>query len=90
VRIRFRNHLATAVIDRMGAGVRIVPDGDDWFVMRADLVVSPGLTAWLAHFGGDAELLCPESAREQIRGALKEMLARYEKNETVRRTDSGQ
>lgn len=77
VRIRFKNHLITAVIDRMGADVHIMPDGD-WFVMRADLVVSPGLTAWLAHFGGDAEVLSPESAREQIRNALRETLARYE------------
>jgi predicted DNA-binding transcriptional regulator YafY len=77
VQIRFKNHLVTAVIDRMGADVQIVPDGD-WFVMRAELVVSPGLTAWLAHFGGDAEVLSPESAREQIRSALKDMLSRYE------------
>jgi predicted DNA-binding transcriptional regulator YafY len=66
VSIRFRNHLVTAV----------VPDGE-WFVMRARLVVSPGLTAWLAHFGGDAEVLSPESAREQLRETLKAMLERY-------------
>jgi predicted DNA-binding transcriptional regulator YafY len=77
VRIRFKNRLATAVIDRFGADARIVPDGDEWFILRAELVVSPGLTAWLAHFGGDAELLAPESAREQVRGTLREMLARY-------------
>lgn len=78
VQIRFRNHLVTPVIDRMGSGVRLAPDGDGWFVMRADLVVSPGLTAWLAHFGGDAEILSPQSARDLVRKTLMEMLARYE------------
>jgi predicted DNA-binding transcriptional regulator YafY len=78
VQIRFRDNLVTAVIDRMGSDVRITPDGDGWFVMRADLVVSPGLTAWLAHFGGDAEVLSPAGARAHIQGTLKEMLARYE------------
>jgi predicted DNA-binding transcriptional regulator YafY len=78
VRIRFKNHLVTAVVDRMGVDADIKPDGEDWFVLRAELAVSPGLTAWLAHFGGDAEILSPESAREQVRGALRDMLARYE------------
>jgi predicted DNA-binding transcriptional regulator YafY len=78
VQIRFRNHLITAVIDRMGSGVRISPDAEGWFVMHADLVVSPGLTAWLAHFGGEAEVVSPETAREQVRRTLKDMLSRYE------------
>jgi predicted DNA-binding transcriptional regulator YafY len=78
VQIRFRNHLVTAVLDRMGTDVRIIPDGEGWFMMHAKLVVSPGLTAWLAHFGGDAEIIAPESARESIRSTLKAMLARYE------------
>jgi predicted DNA-binding transcriptional regulator YafY len=77
VRIRFKNHLVTAVVDRFGADARISPDGDEWFALSAALVVSPGLTAWLAHFGGDAEVLSPESAREQVRKTLREMLARY-------------
>lgn len=77
VQIRFKNHLVTAVIDRLGSDVRIIPDGDSWFIMRTELVVSPGLTAWLAHFGGDAEVLSPQSAREHIRESLSEMLARY-------------
>jgi predicted DNA-binding transcriptional regulator YafY len=77
VRIRFKNSLVTAVIDRLGAGVAIVPDGDEWFTVHAELIVSPGLTAWLAHFGGDAEVLSPLSARELIRDSLTKMLARY-------------
>lgn len=77
VKIRLRNHLITVVIDRLGEGVRIIPDGDDWFVLHAKLVVSPGLTAWLAHFGANAEVLAPESARDSIRTTLEQMLERY-------------
>jgi hypothetical protein len=57
--------------------VRIIPDGDEWFLLNASLVVSPGLTAWLAHFGGDAEVVSPLSARDSIRGTMEQMLARY-------------
>ncbi len=77
VSIRFKNQLVTAVIDRLGEDIRIVPDGDEWFVLHARLVVSPGLTAWLAHFGGDAEVLAPQSAREGIRTTLEQMLQRH-------------
>lgn len=78
VQIRFKNHLITAVIDRMGSGVRVTPDDTGWFTVHMDLVVSPGLTAWLAHFGGDAVIVSPQSAREQVRKTLKDMLSRYE------------
>ena len=77
VEIRFRNHLVTAVIDRLGQDVRIIPDGDEWFLLKARLIVSPGLTAWLAHFGGDAEIVFPQSARECVRNTLEKMLERY-------------
>lgn len=77
VEIRFRNHLVTPVLDRLGMDVQITPQDNDWFLLTADLVVSPGLTAWLAHFGGDAELLRPAHARESLRTALEAMLAHY-------------
>ncbi len=78
VHIRFANHLVTSVIDKLGTDVRIVPDErEGWFLMKADLVVSPGLTAWLAHFGGEAEIVYPEHARAQVRNALQDMLSNY-------------
>ena len=77
VEIRFRNALITPVLDKLGMDVQITPRGDEWFVLSTELVVSPGLTAWLAHFGGDAELLSPAHAREEIRQSLSAMLAHY-------------
>ncbi len=77
VEIRFRNHLVTPVLDRLGVEVQITPQEDGWFTLRADLVVSPGLTAWLAHFGGDAELIGPAHVRETMRRTLETMLDRY-------------
>ena len=78
VQIRFKNQLVTAVIDKLGTDVRIVPDKEGWFIMKTGLVVSPGLTAWLAHFSDDAEIISPEHARTQVRDTLRVMLDRYE------------
>ncbi len=77
VELRFRNHLVTPVLDRLGMEVKITPQEDGWFALTAELVVSQGLTAWLAHFGGDAELLSPAHARETMRHTLEAMLDRY-------------
>ena len=78
VHLRFKNYLVTTVIDRLGAGIPIFPENDEWFSVHTPLVVSPGLTAWLAHFGGNAEVVAPAHARAMVRDALGDMLSRYE------------
>lgn len=80
VTIRFADHLATPVLDKLGTDVRIVPDEQHpgYFLMKTELVVSAGLTAWLAHFGGDAEVIAPQSARDKMREALRAALSNYE------------
>lgn len=78
VDIRFDEALMTAVVDKLGADVMTVPQNDGSFVLHAKLVAGPGLFAWLAHFGAQAEILTPDTARVQIKQHLRSMLARYE------------
>lgn len=66
VRIRFANHLAGAVIDRFGTEVVIVRDGDEHFLMVADVAVSPRFYAWLFGFGDEAEIVYPPKVRQEM------------------------
>ncbi|MDD4796790.1 MAG: WYL domain-containing protein [Eubacteriales bacterium] len=78
VDIRFDDSLMTAVVDKLGVDVMTVPDSDGSFVLHTRLVVGPGLSAWLAHFGGQARILAPQEACVQMREHLCAMLAQYD------------
>ena len=77
VRLRFANHLVGAVLDRLGQDVSIIPDGDAYFTVSADVIVSPQFFAWLCGFGVDAQLLAPESAVAQMRAHIAGIAGLY-------------
>ena len=59
VQLRFKNHLAGAVIDRLGRDAFIIADGPDHFTVRTDVVVSPQFFAWVLGFGSEAKITAP-------------------------------
>ncbi len=65
VRLRFANHLAGAVIDRFGRDVMMIADGEESFTVSLEVVVSPQFFAWVFGFGTEAEILFPESVRNE-------------------------
>lgn len=65
VKIRFHNTLANAVIDRFGDNVDLTPDGDT-FIARVTVGLSPTFYGWLMIFGEQAEVLSPQSVREEM------------------------
>lgn len=77
VRLRFKNHLAGAVIDRFGKDVILTPDGEDAFCLTTQVAVSPQFLAWMFAFSSDAEVLSPESVRQQMETQLKATLSLY-------------
>ena len=77
VRLRFTNRFVSAVLDRLGQDVSIIPDGDEHFTVSADVVVSPQFFAWLCGFGAEARLLAPERAVEQMRAHIGEIAELY-------------
>ncbi|MBQ9248849.1 MAG: WYL domain-containing protein [Oscillospiraceae bacterium] len=66
VRLRFARHLVGAVIDRFGKDVMVVPDGEEHFTVTVEVAVSPQFFAWVFGFGGEAEILAPESVRQRM------------------------
>lgn len=79
VRIRFAEELATAVFDRLGTSVDVSGIKDGWFTVSASVRVSPGFLSWLTVFGDKAEVLYPESLREDMKQLIKSLARVYEK-----------
>jgi len=67
VQLRFENHLVGAVLDRLGQDVFIVPDGEEHFTVRADVVVSPQFFAWVTGFGSAARIIGPDDVVDRMR-----------------------
>lgn len=80
VRLRFAEHLAGAVIDRFGRDVMITAAGDGRFSVSVDVAVSPQFYAWLFAFGTEAEILSPESVRDEFGDRLARLQAQYGKS----------
>ena len=57
VLMRFENRLVGAVLDRLGREVMIIPDGEEHFTVRTNVVVSPQFFAWVCGFGDAVQIL---------------------------------
>ncbi len=78
VRIRFAEGLATAVFDRLGMGVDVSNAKDGFFTVSANVRVSPGFVSWLTVFGDKAEVLYPESLREDMKQLIASLAGVYQ------------
>lgn len=79
VRIRFCADLATAVFDRLGLDVDVSNAKDGWFTVSASVRVSPGFISWLTVFGDKAEVLYPDSLREDMKKLIGSLAGVYGK-----------
>lgn len=77
VKLRFRNDLVNIVIDRFGKDVFIVPDGDEYFIVRVMVRAEQTFLAWLFMFGTNVEILAPAELREQYREQLSAISKKY-------------
>lgn len=78
LRLRFENRFVGAVLDRFGSDTVILPVDDEHFTVCVSVAVSPKFFAWLYGFGTAAEILAPDSVREQFRRTLIEAAEMYE------------
>lgn len=70
VQLRFEKDMVGVVLDRLGRDVMLIPDGEEHFTVRTDVVISPQFFAWVFGFAGKAKILSPQWVRE----AMKEQL----------------
>ncbi len=77
VKLRFKNHLAGAVIDRFGSDVILIPDDEDHFTITLELAISPQFYAWTFGFGTDAEIISPDDIRAAASEKAKSIYQMY-------------
>lgn len=77
VRLRCKNQLVNVVLDRFGLDVPMMPDRD-WFIASVDVAISPMFLGWLFSFGGDMQVLSPESVIELLKTQVQSVVALYE------------
>lgn len=76
--LRFRDHLAGAVIDRFGRDVVLVPGGDGSFTFTAPVSVSPQFYGWLCGFGSEAAILAPAGAAADFQAYVRGIVEQYQ------------
>ena len=77
LKLRCEDRLAGVVIDRFGLEVPLIPDGEGYFTVTVDLVVSPPLWGWLFGLGPGVEVLAPDWAAADFAGRLEQAAALY-------------
>ncbi len=74
VRLRCENRFVNVMLDRFGQDVMLIPDGEAYFTLTVDAVVSPQFYGWLFGLGTGVELTTPDWAVEDYRKRLREAL----------------
>ena len=80
VQLRFANYLVGAVLDRLGRDVMIIPDGDEHFTVRANVVVSPQFFAWICGFGDGGKILAPDNVVAAMKEHVEKIVKLYTTN----------
>lgn len=70
VKMRFKNGIAAAVIDKFGKDIMMMPDGEDCFITTQAIDVNAAFFAWMAMFGGGARILEPPAVVERMKKFL--------------------
>lgn len=73
VTLRFPNQLIGVVIDRFGKEVSLRSDGDSFFMIRTNIVVSNQFFSWVAGIGKAAQIIKPDKVRNDYFEWLKNL-----------------
>ena len=79
VKLRINNKLISGVIDRFGKDVIMIPDGDDHFLIRVRVALSPIFYGWLFQFGDLCEVMEPQSLKDALIQRAEDFLAKLHK-----------
>ena len=75
ITLRCAAELVGVVLDRFGQEVILIPDGEDWFTVTVDAVVSPQFWGWLFGLGERAVIQAPQWAQRAYEERLSQVKA---------------
>ena len=71
------NSLVNVAADRFGTDVMLIPCGEDKFTMSVKVVAAPAFYGWLFQFGDMAEIVSPESMRQEFALMMDNVRKKY-------------
>ena len=77
VTMRFTNDMVDAVMDRFGRDVLMMKVDDRHFEVTAVVSVSPQFFGWVLGLGEMAEIMEPESVRQQMKEYIDKIAVKY-------------
>ena len=79
VRLRCRDEarFVNIMLDRFGMDAMLIPDGEGYFALTVDAVVSPQFYGWLLGLGEGVVLTGPAWAAEEYAARLRGALESY-------------
>lgn len=77
--IRFENSLVGVVFDRFGTDIPVMKDGDDYFICRVKVAVSPHFLSWVMSFGDKAKIISPQGTVDEMKNLLESVKSVYDK-----------
>ena len=78
VKLICKNYLAGIIADRFGYDVMMLKRDDDSFSVNVTVSLSPQFYGWLASLGDSAELVSPQSVKDDYLNYLKNICSIYE------------
>jgi len=82
IKLRINNKLISGVIDRFGKDVIMIPDGDNHFLIRVRVALSPIFYGWLFQFGDLCEVIEPQTLKDELIKRAECFLAQLQKVES--------
>lgn len=81
VSIRFRNYLLDTAIERFGTGKDVFyrPDGNEHFVVTADVEISDQFFAWVCGFGKRVKIIAPNETISMIKDFVCNIKSLYDR-----------
>ena len=77
VRLRCRNSFAGVIIDRFGRDVMLIPDGEEYFTVNVDIMLSPQFIAWVIGLGDGVKIISPDEVVEAMKAEIERLSRQY-------------
>ena len=77
VKLQFSNDVVGVVLDKFGKETFIQIDGQDHFIIKVDVMLSPTFYAWIFTLGEKATIVSPQNAVKQYKKHIKKATKNY-------------
>ena len=78
IQLLFHNSLINVVIDRFGEDIFLCKQGEEYFSISAEVVISSALMAWIFQFGDKVKILSPKHLVDKMKSEVEKVVNLYQ------------